>query len=69
MSEKMQFSEGFVMTDEQKERLELRVRDLMNWLCKNGHPYMSILITQTSAELMESDSVTAKLESNEYIVD
>jgi hypothetical protein len=53
-------------TDEQRERFELRTRDLMCWLCENGHPHMTIIITPTSAELLEG---SIGIQSNEYVKD
>lgn len=54
------------MTQEQKERFELRARDLMRWLCENGHPHMTIIITPTSAELLEG---SIGIHTDEYLVD
>lgn len=41
------------MTDEQKAEFETKAKDLMNWLCANCHPHMTIIITPTAAELVE----------------
>lgn len=41
------------MTDEQKQQFEAKAKDMMDWLCANGHPHMTIIITPTSAELLE----------------
>lgn len=41
------------MTQEQKEQFEEKARELMKWLNENGHPHMSIIITPTTAELLE----------------
>ena len=54
------------MTEEQKERFELRARDLMQWLCTNGHPHMTIIITPTTMELVEG--IYART-TNEYVRD
>ena len=53
-------------TDEQKERFELRSRDLMRWLCENGNPYMTILITPTSVQILEP---SIEIRTEEYLVD
>ena len=42
-----------ILSEEQKERFELRSRDLMKWLCDNCHPHTTIIITSTTAELVE----------------
>ena len=41
------------MTDEQKAEFERLARQLIDWLCANGHPHMTILIDPTHAELVE----------------
>jgi hypothetical protein len=45
--------EEIVMTEEQKAEFERIARTMMDWLCANGHPHMTILIDQTHAELLE----------------
>lgn len=41
------------MKEKQKEEFELKSKALIKWLCENGHPHMTIIITPTSAELLE----------------
>ena len=41
------------MTEERKKEFETKAKDLMAWLCANGHPHMTIVITPTTAELLE----------------
>ena len=41
------------MTDQIKQEFEDKAKGLMEWLCTNGHPHMTIVITPTSAELLE----------------
>lgn len=55
-------SSGF--SSEQKERFELRARDLMQWLCANGNPHMTIIITTTTAELLGGEIA---IHSNDYV--
>jgi hypothetical protein len=43
------------MTDEQREQFEALARPLMDWLCANGNPHMSILIDSTSAQLVSGE--------------
>ena len=50
---KLQSLIGEGLTDRQQERFRLRARDMMHWLRENGHPHMTIVITQTHAELLE----------------
>lgn len=43
-----------VFNDEKQcQEFEAKAKDLMNWLCEHGHPHMTIIITPTSAELLE----------------
>lgn len=39
--------------DKQRREFEAKAKDLMDWLCANGHPHMTIIITPTSAQLLE----------------
>lgn len=41
------------MTEEQKSEFEARAKELMSWLCANCHPHTTIIITPTTAELVE----------------
>lgn len=45
---------------------EVKARGLMRWLCKNGHPHMTIIVTQTSAELLEG---TIGIQTTKYLHD
>jgi hypothetical protein len=49
---------------DQKERFQLRARDLMQWLCENCHPHTTIVITSTSAELLEG---VVAVSTSEYV--
>ena len=69
MSEQTRIDPLLVMPDEQKERFELRARDLMRWLAEHGNPYMSIKIEQNIAELLENDEPVITIQTDEYIVD
>lgn len=54
------------MTDQQKQEFLAKSRDLVRWLCDNGNPHMSIIITPTSAELVEG---TIGLQTDEFLND
>ncbi len=54
------------MTELQKARFEEKAKDLMKWLCENGHPHMTIVITPTSAELLEG---AIGIQTNEFVTD
>jgi hypothetical protein len=41
------------MTEQAKQEFENKAKGLMEWLCTNGHPHMTIVITPTTAELLE----------------
>lgn len=51
-------------TEEQKERFELRARDMIQWLCDNGNPHMTIIITPTTAELLSGEMA---IQTNDYV--
>ena len=40
------------MSEKREEFIEV-TNKLIKWLRKNGHPHMTIIVTQTSAELLE----------------
>lgn len=45
---------------------EQAVKPLMKWLCENTHPHTTVIVTGTSAELVEGiESVI----TNEFVVD
>lgn len=69
MSEQTRIDPLLVMPDEQKQRFELRARDLMRWLSSHGNPYMSIKIEQNIAELLENGEPVITIQTDEYIVD
>lgn len=54
------------MSDELKKQFEEKARDLMKLLCEKGHPHMTIVITPTSAELLEGSIV---IQTNEFVRD
>jgi len=54
------------MTEEQRKAFEEKARDMMDWLCANGHPHMQIVITPTTAELVEG---CLGFETDEYLRD
>lgn len=54
------------MTEEQKEEFRNKAKDLIKWLCENGHPHMTIVITSTTAELLEG---SIGIVTNEYVRD
>lgn len=54
------------MNEEQKKQFEEKARELMKWLNENGHPHMTIIITPTSAELLEG---SIGVNTNDYIRD
>lgn len=50
----------------QMEGFEPLARELMKWLCDNGHPHMTVIITSTSAELLEN---CVEVQTHEYVGD
>ena len=49
----MNFEEKKMINEQQIKELETKARELMAWLQANGHPHMTIIITQAYAELSE----------------
>lgn len=42
-------------TEDQKQEFRDVAEPLVKWLCENGHPHMTIIVTQTHAELLEGE--------------
>lgn len=55
-----------VLTEEQKKQFEEVVRPLMKWIAETNHPYLKAIITNDSAEILES---SATVIINDYIPD
>jgi hypothetical protein len=41
------------MEDEQKKEFKEAVKPLMKWLCENKHPHTTVMVTNTTAEIVE----------------
>lgn len=41
------------MNKDQQRQFETIARQMIEWLCNNGHPHMTVIIGTTSAELLE----------------
>ena len=54
------------MPEEKRQEFVAKAKDLMEWLCANGHPHMTIVITPTRAELLE---VCAAVVTDEFLRD
>ena len=55
-----------VLTNEQKESFEKAARPLIEWLCKNCHPHVTVIVEPGSAELKEGVS---RIVVEDYIPD
>lgn len=42
-----------ILTEEQQAEFETLTRPLLKFLCENCHPHVSVLVTPTTAELLE----------------
>ena len=50
------------MTEEQQKSFEEAARPLIKkWLCENVHPHHSVIVTPTSAELLEGSCTTGQI--------
>ncbi len=50
----------------EKETFEQAVKPLMKWLCENTHPHTTIIVTGTTAELVDGIAV---VHTNEFLID
>lgn len=55
-----------ILTEEQRKEFEEKVKPVMEWLCKNFHPHVTIIIEPTSAEILES---SASIVTYEFVQD
>ena len=62
----IKITETFVNKDKVKE-FEQLARPMMQYLCENHHPYVTVIITPTNAELLEGKISTSQI--TDYIVD
>ena len=49
------------MTPEQKAEFEALTRPLIKWLCENYHPHHTVIVTPTSAEMLEGVCCTGQV--------
>ena len=49
------------MTEDQRKSFEEAALPLIKWLCENGHPHHTAIVTQTHAELLESLCSTGEI--------
>ena len=54
------------MSEEQAKEFERLAREVMKFLCNEGHPHMHVYITCNTAELSEG---SVAFSTNEYIKD
>ncbi len=54
------------MTDEQKQSFETIAKSMIKWLCENCHPHVTVVVTPTTAELLEGAYV---VKTDEFILD
>lgn len=57
----MGVNENLQMRSEKGQEFEKLVRPLLKYLCENHHPHVSIIITPTSAELVEGRMAIRKI--------
>ena len=54
------------LTKKQKKELEEKARPIMEWLAKECHPHIKLLIESNKCELLEGEFI---FKTNEYLVD
>ena len=42
-----------MFTEEQKKEFDKLIKPVCNWLLKNGHPHMKVIVLPTYAEIVE----------------
>lgn len=47
--------------DPRHATFEAAARPLIKWLCENGHPHHTIIVTPTNAELLEGEITTGQV--------
>lgn len=55
-----------ILTKEQLQSFEQAAKPLMQWLCENCHPHVSVHVDPTSAQLSEG---TATVRTHEFVKD
>ena len=55
-----------ILNEQQREAFEAVTRPVIEWLNKNCHPHVHVVIDQTSAELAEG---VAAINTNDYLRD
>lgn len=54
------------MNEQRQASFEEAAKPLIKWLCDNAHPHTSIIVTPTSAEVLEG---TNTVHTEEYLRD
>jgi len=54
------------MSEDKKPSFDDVVRPVIKWLAENAHPHHSVVITSTTAELLEGQKV---VNTDEYLID
>ena len=49
------FNKDKKMTDDEIKKFEEAARPMIKWLCENVHPHHKVIITPTSADLLEGE--------------
>ena len=44
---------GMILTEQQRKEFEAASRPLMEWLSKNCHPHVKVLVDYSSSEMLE----------------
>lgn len=55
------------MTKDEQKSFEEAARPLVKWLCENVHPHHCVVVTPTTAELLEGQCSTGEI--TEYLRD
>jgi hypothetical protein len=50
----------------ENQTFEEAVKPLMKWLCENRHPHITVIVSGTTAEILEGLEL---VKTNEFIID
>jgi len=55
-----------ILTKEQKEEFEEKVKPVIKWLAENFHPHVTVIVENNRAEILEG---SASIVTDEFIPD
>lgn len=50
-----------ILNEQERKEFDETARPMIKWLCDNCHPHVSVIITNTNAELLEGVASTGEI--------